>query len=206
VRPILQNTIRFLLPNSRFAAPERLLEGLRSMDTAAIEYLMDKTERVVQKMVAAAGQPPSLASDLLHDGLIILIEKVCDGTFDAAKSSPQTYLAGICRKLLSNHSRHKQSLPTEPVENGYEVPSNELSDFLEHKDRVELIELLLDRLGPPGSDLIRLKYLEGYSDEEQISQKMTPFATLNSLKTSRSHYMKRLAAMARNWKKEHHAP
>lgn len=176
------------------------------MDTAAIEYLMDKTGRVVRQMVRTAGQPPSLASDLLHDGLIILIEKVCDGTFDAAKSSPQTYLAGICRKLLSNHSRLRQPLLTEPVENGQELPSEDFQDFLKHKDRLELIELLLEQLGPPGNDLIRLKYLEGYSDEEQISQQMTPYATLNSLKTSRSYYLKKLAAMAQNWKKEYHAP
>lgn len=205
---MLQNAIHFLLSNSarRFDAPERLLEGLRSMDTAAIEYLMGKTIGVVRRIVLVAGQPPTLVSDLLHDGLVILIEKVRDGTFDAAKSSPQTYLAGTCRRLLANHLRLKQPFSTEPVENGYNVPSNDLDDFLEHKGRLELIELLLEQLGPPGNDLIRLKYLEGYSDEEQISRQMTPYSTLDSLKTSRSYYLKKLAVMAQNWKKEYHAP
>jgi RNA polymerase sigma factor (sigma-70 family) len=170
VRHILPESLRLLLPASRrrFDTPEQLTEGLRNMDTVAIEYLMGKTEGTVRSMVRTTSQPPALAHDLLHDGLIILIEKICEGTFDPAKSSPQTYLAGICRKLLANHLRLKQPPPAEPIENGLDIPTDDLRDFLDHKDRLELLELLLEQLGPPGNDLIRLKYLEGYSDEEQM--------------------------------------
>lgn len=175
------------------------------MDTAAIEYLMDKTEGTVRSMVRAAGQPPALVRDLLHDGMIVLIDKICDGAFDPTKSTPQTYLAGICRKLLANHLRLKQPPSAEPIENSSDIPVDDLRDFLDHKDRLELLEQLLDQLGPPGNRLIRLKYLEGYTDEEQIAQQMTPYSSLDSLRTSRSQYMKKLALLAKDWNKKHHA-
>lgn len=157
-------------------------------------------------MVHTAGQDAELADDLLHDGLIILIKKINDDVFDASKSSPQTYLVHICYNLLNNHRRHKTPPIVMPIEDGNHFISDELRDLMDQKDRIEFIELLLGELGPPGSDLIRLKYLEGYSDEEQIKKKMTPYSSLDSLKTSRSQYLKKLAVMAKKWKEEYYAP
>ena len=181
------------------------MEGLRNMETASIEYLMGKVGGTVRNMVRTSGQPLALVHDLLHDGLIVLIEKISDGNFDVTKSLPQTYLVGICRRLLANHLRLKKLPTVYPLEYGLEIQSDDLRDFLEHKDRLELLKLLLEQLGPPGNDLIRLKYLEGYSDEEQITQSMTNYTTMDSLRTSRSQYMKKLAIMAQDWKEKYYA-
>lgn len=154
-------------------------------------------------MVRQSGQPLELAGDLLRDGAIILIEKICDGVFDPAQATPQTYLVGICRKLLANHLRGKPKYYTEPIENGLEVPDDALQTIQNRKDTADLVEQWLSILGPPCSHLIRLKYLDGYSDQEQLEQKMTAYSSLDSLKTTRYQCMRKLTRIAENWKKQH---
>ncbi len=207
VRKVLSEAFQGLYPVSqhRFGSVERMVEGLKNEQTDAIDYILGKTKKTVGRMVRTAGQNPELTADLLHDGLLILIKKINDGVFDTSKSSPQTYLVSICYKLLSNHRRHKTPPPVKPIEDGDDFTSEELRDSMDQKHRIELIELLLKELGPPGNDLIRLKYLEGYTDEEQIKKKMTPYSSLDSLKTSRNQYLKKLAVMAKKWKEEFHA-
>ncbi len=205
VRKALSEALQALLPGSSFRSVEQLIEGLKHAKSDAISYVLSKAGGEVRSLVRKAGQPRELAADLLHDGLLILIEKIKDGTFDASKSSPQTYLKGICYKLLSNRLRLKQPPPVDSIDNSEDFTSDDLRNFLDQKHRIELIELLLKELGPPGNDLIRLKYLEGYSDEEQIKKDMTPYKTLDSLKASRHQYFKKLAVMAKKWKEEYHA-
>lgn len=186
----------------QFSAEDELVAGLRRADTGAIEYLLSKTEGLVRNMVRRTGRPPALATDLLHDGLLRLIEKISDGTFNPALASPQTYLVGICRKLLANHLRGKKQPCPDPFTNELNIVGDDWHDVQDQKDRLELLDQLLDQLGPPGSDLIRLKYLEGYSDEEQIKHGMTPYTSFDSLKTSRSYYMKKLALIGQHWREK----
>lgn len=191
---------------ARFSQPEALVAGLRRRDSAAIEYLLSKSEGLVRQMVRQYGQPVALADDLLHDGAIILIEKICDGVFDLAQATPQTYLVGICRKLLANQLRRKARHYTEPIENGLEIPDDQLNLLLDRNDTAEQVHKWLEILGPPCSDLIRLKYLDGYSDQEQLDQKMIPYKSLDSLKTTRYQCMRKLTQIALNWKTKQHAP
>jgi RNA polymerase sigma factor (sigma-70 family) len=190
---------------ARFSSPEKLLDGLRNADTAAIEHLMGKAEGIVRRMVRTAGQAQPLATDLLHDALVIFIEKLRAGRYQLGEAAPQTYLIGICRRLLANHLRLKRLPITDPIDGTFDAPGDDLRDILAQKERLETLEKLLEKLGPPGNDLIRLKYLEGYSDEEQLQQKLTPFATADSLRTSRSKYLKKLALLAQAWKQKNDA-
>ncbi len=193
-------SLLFSSPCRRYATKGQLVAGLLEVQTAAIECVLEKAEGLVRKMTRQFGLPPVLAADVLHDGILILIEKTRDGSYDPERAAPTTYLVAVCRNLLANHARLKRPPRSETLENGLELQDNSLTDWLEFRERKTLLEKLLRQIGPPCSDIIALKYLEGYSDEEQISLKMTPYSSVESLRVMRSRCMKSLAELAAKWK------
>lgn len=191
--------------SGRYADPGVLLDGLRRRDSAALEYLFAKTEALVRRMVRDSGLPPELTDNLLHDGSIILLEKIADGLFDPALSQPTTYLVAVCRNLLANELRKNSRQYTVPLDPDIDLPDDDWALRLERKELAELIVHWLEKLGRPCSDLVRLKYLEGYSDQEQIDRQMTAYKSLDSLKSTRYQCMKKLSTIAENWKQKQHA-
>ncbi len=198
----MANMIAQLLPGlrNRFSTKEALTEGLQKIENAAIEHLMAKSEGMVRKIARTFGLPEALADDVLHDGTIILIEKIQDGTYHSELSAPQTYLVAICRNLLANHSRLKRPPATEQIENVLDLADNSFVEMLEFRERRVVLEKLLAQIGPACASLIALRYLDGYSDEEQLAQKLAPFSSPESLRVSRGRCMKKLSEMAKSFK------
>ena len=189
----------------KFASKEQLVGALRMADPAAIECLIEKSEAQVRRMARKLRLDEDSVMDAIHDGLIILIEKIRDGSFDPKKSAPATYLIAICRNILANKSRLKR--PPGFVDLGTEIDfaDDSLNELLDFREKRAILDELLALLGPPASDLIRLKYLEGYSDETQIAENMTPYTTHESLRVMRSRGMKSLVELAAKWKSKHDA-
>jgi RNA polymerase sigma factor (sigma-70 family) len=188
-----------------YASTEQLVEALRVAETAAIEYLMEKTESQVRRLARKWAMGEQIIQDVLHDGLVILIEKIRSGNFDAEKSTPATYLTAICRNLLANQHRLKRQPSHNSIEYDDLLADFSFIELLESKDRCETLEKLLSQLGEPAADLIRLKYIEGYNDETQILEQMTPYSTVESLRVMRSRGMKTLVGLAEKWKSSNDA-
>lgn len=202
----MQRITKWLLRDKhRYTDSRELADLLRRRDTGAIEFLMSKTENLIRKMVKESGLPESAVSELLHDGIIKLIEKISDGVYNPDLSAPPTYLIGICKFLLLNRREKAEAHPFSPFEPGMENLHLFETDIFRKEELEEIIETWLSRLGAPCSDLIRLKYLDGYSDQEQIEMKRTSYSSVNSLKVTRSKCMDKLIVIAEKWKKQHDA-
>lgn len=167
------------------------------MDTAAIEFVLEKARGTVRQLLRKAGLPDTLMQDLLHDGAVILIRKIQDNTYDVAESAPATYLVGICRLLIANAVRLKKQPPSQPLENNAEIGDESVARYFEHKEQKEVLEHLLARLGAPCNQLLRLTYLDGYRDEEILQLKLTTYTSADSLRSTRSQCFKKLKALAR---------
>ena len=181
---------------------EALVDGLRDMHTAAIEYLMKKTEPAVRHLVFRAGLPEGIVRDVLHDAVVILVKKIRDNTYDPAESAAPTYLVGIAKKLIFNQLRQRKNIPTLALDDFRDIPDEHTRTFLEGRERRALLQSLLDALGEPCARLIRLKYLEGYRDEEILQQKMTHYNTAMALRSKRSKCFQRLVELATSTKSE----
>lgn len=179
---------------------EALVDGLRMMHTAAIEHLMKKTEPSVRRLVSRAGLPEVVVPDILHDAVVVLVKKIRDEAYDPTESAPATYLIGIAKKLISNQLKQRKSPPTLALDATVDIPDEQTRIFLEGRERRALLQSLLDNLGEPCAQLIRLKYLEGYRDEEILQQKMTHYNTAMALRSKRSKCFQRLVELATSTK------
>jgi len=82
-------------------------------------------------------------------------------------------------------------------------PLSEQFDQAEEEDHdpanweaVEQLNRFLNAISPTCQQLIRLKYLEEKRDKEVIEQQLSPYTTVDALKTHRARCMKKLVEMA----------
>jgi len=194
----------FTRPGSgAFETAESLVEGLRHMETGAVERIMEKTAPSVRYLVLRAQLPESLARDVLHDAVIILVKKIRDNTYNPAESAPATYLIAIARNLIANQLRHKRSNPELLLDDSLDISDDHTHAYLEGRERRDLLESLLNTLGDPCAHLIRLKYLDGYRDEEILAQNLTHYTTPMALRSKRSKCFQKLVELATATKPRH---
>jgi RNA polymerase sigma factor (sigma-70 family) len=185
-------------PCKRYPDNRLLFEGLQRLDTAAIKCLLLKCRGSVSHLLRQAGmQENNLTDDVLNECVLIFLKKIGDGSYQFTGNAPATYAIAIARRLVSNQTRLKTNQPSvELKEHHQDIVDDSVRDYYENLDNVNLIEKLLSQLGESCQRLIRLKYLDGLSDEETVSQKLTGHNTVESLKVKRSECMKKLRAMA----------
>ena len=184
----------------RYSEVDVLIEALGNEKTSAIQYVLSKVEQNCRYYIKQMGLSDENLPDILHDGLILLIKKIQSGNFDATQSSPQTYLVGICKNLILNLSRSKKTIKAVELEEASQIYENESEMIFKLKEIRLLISKMLHEIGAPCAQLIQIKYIDGYSDEEQINQKLTHFTNLDSLRVSRSQCMKKLVSMSLKYK------
>lgn len=166
------------------------------METGAVERLMEKAMPSVRHLIRRANLPENLVRDVLHDAVVILVKKIRDNAYDPAESAPATYLIAVARNLVANQLRHNRKAPTVALDDVPEIPDDHTRAFLEGRERRDLLESLLDSLGDPCARLIRLKYLDGYRDEEILAQKLTHYTTPVALRSKRSKCFQKLVELA----------
>lgn len=171
-------------------------DGLRRMENGAVERLMQKTAPSICKLIRRARLPENLAPDVLHDAVVILVKKIRDNVYNPAESAPATYLIAIAKNLIANHLRNRRAADTVALEETAEISDDHTRDFLEGRERRELLESLLNTLGDPCAQLIRLKYLDGYRDEEILAQNLTHYTTSMALRSKRSKCFQKLVELA----------
>ncbi len=184
----------------KFTTQEELIEGLRLEDSRAIQCILNQVEKACMKMIKQIGLSNDKFPDILHDGLLLFIKKIQNRIYDPSQSSPNSYLIGICKYLALNASRSKKEITTLDLEERYQLISEEASDYSGVFERYKLLERLLAEMGSPCNELIRIKYIDGYPDEEQIKLKLTKYSSHESLRVSRSQCMKKLSLMATKYK------
>lgn len=176
-----------------------MLESLSVGDSKAILYLQDRTAGLVFRLLANHGLPDHLAQEILNDAVIIFIKKLREPGFVLTQAKPTTYFAEIVKLVVSNKTRTRQFSGNAPLEQQADLRDNTVEEYYTRKENREVVALLLAQTGEPCGQIIRLKYLDGYSDDEVIQGKMVSLGTVDSLRVKRSECMKRLREAAQRF-------
>lgn len=186
-------------PCKRFQTHELLYEGLRKTDNAAILCLQVRAMSSVKKIVSGYRLPAEKADEIINSATLVFLQKIESGAYQFQGHAPMTYFIEIARRqaLMATRSLKKTA---QPIEELPETADPDYAGFLRRQDAAEAVRFLLEKLGPPCADVIRLHHIDGYSDEEVVQQKLTKYSTPDSLKMKRSDCMKKLVQLATQWK------
>lgn len=177
-----------------------LIKDLQNNNTAAIEYLINQTEAYCNPIFIKYGINKNSFPEIIHDGVLIFLQKLKDFSYDPSKSSPITFVVSICSKLASNHSRYERIRTTQTlIETNHEISDN-LNPYFELFEYNKVLFRMLNELGEKCKKLIWLKYIDGFSDDDQIKSKLTDFTTINSLKVTRNQCMRKLSEISKKYK------
>lgn len=185
-------------PCDKYATNEALFDGLCRLEGEAIQCVGLKAGPAIRRAVKQLGLADDLAEDVLSEALCIFITKIQDGNYSFEGHSPATYLAEIARRVAQNYTRtHKGKRAVELGEQHLAQLDDDHDGYLRQKENSDMVAQLLSKLGPPCSHLIRLKYIDGYSDEEVVARQLANYSSTESLKTTRSQCMKKLRELAK---------
>lgn len=179
---------------------DNLLAELAKENTMAIRYILNKVQNNCTQIIKKMGLSDDNIQDIMHDGLILFIRKIQEGTYDPTISAPQTFLTGICRNLALNTLKTKKNVRTIEIEDFNHPFANVTQNNLDAKEATIMVTKLLNEIGSPCKELISLKYLDGYSDDEQLALKLTSFTSSDSLRVSRSQCMKKISVISSKYK------
>lgn len=182
-----------------FKDNEVLFEGLKALDQRAIVYLHESALPVVQKIAVGYQLHAYKTEEILNDAILIFLQKIETGAYQFEGYQPTTYCVEIAKRLALMATRGRKHT-TEDLEQFRELPDSDTEALLVRREKAEMVHYLLTQLGDPCEKVIRLHHIEGYSDEEVIQQKSTPYTTIDSLKMKRSSCMKKLTQLAQEWK------
>lgn len=175
---------------------EAFFEGLRQADAPTIRALAVKVLPDIRLVAGRAGLRDEDAEEILNDAILVTLSAIRKGTFRFMGFHPATYTLGVAKKLVANRARSPKA-HTELQENMAPAVDFTPESYLENKERVSIVKELLNRLGKECRKVLLLKYFEHRRDQEVVSEKLTPYSTIGSLKSKRGECLKKLAEAAR---------
>jgi len=187
----------FRIGKNLFAEEEVLLNAVRKGESKAILYLQDKSAGFTHKLLEQKNLPRHLSGEVLNDACIILLKKMSAPEFELQSAKLSTYFLEIVKYVVLNKTRARQYAGNADIDDQQHLQDHTVQEYFERKEHIELIDGLFQNIGLPCSDIIRLKYLDGYADEEVVAQQLSVYSTVESLRVKRSDCMKKLKNMVR---------
>ncbi len=173
-------------------AKRAFFERLKTADVPTIRALAVKVAPDVKRRVREAGLDAEDAEEVLNDAILATLQAIRKGTFQFMGFHPAAYTFGVAKKLIANSVRAKKP-QTESLDNVAATSDFNPEVYLKNKERVSIVQTLLDRLGEDCRKVLLLKYFEHKRDQEVVSKKLTPYTTVGSLKSKRGQCLKKLA-------------
>lgn len=183
----------------KFKSHQQLYEGLVVMDNKAILCLQTKASPMLRKVGSNMGLGKDEMEDILNQSTLIFLQKIEEGAYEFKGHAPTTYLVEVAKRLAMAKIRRKKP-DTELLEGHHVKHLSEYEALERQNDSAALVTQFLSQLGKACEKVVRLHHIDGYSDEEVIKGKLTPYSTINSLKMKRSTCMKKLIEIATKWK------
>jgi DNA-directed RNA polymerase specialized sigma24 family protein len=196
MRNTFGNFIGFVKKND-WEQPQLLFDALQQRQDKAIQFAQRKTMKTVANLSRFAGLTEMDSEEILNDAVIILLQKIESGAYQFQGHDPCSFLVEIAKRLISNAKRKNQRI-FEDIENHFELADTDTERYLESKSNEKILLDLLSQIGENCQKLISLKYLQEFKDEEILEQKMTQYASINTLKVKRSECMKKLSELAKS--------
>lgn len=175
-----------------FEQVDLLLESLRMGNSQGILFVQDKAKGFILQTLSQYKLPAHLLQEVQNEAAIIFIKKIREPEFTLHSAKPLTYFFEIIKKVISNETRKRQIGQHLPIETQYELSDPHIADYHARKEHIELLNQLLGSVGNPCAQVIRLKYIDGFSDEETVREGLTIYSTVESLRQKRSDCMKKL--------------
>lgn len=186
-------------PCERFKTNEELFNALQRLDSAAILCVQIKAMPSVRKFMGQYGLSMDKTDDIINQSTMIFLQKITSGAYLFQGHNPSTYLIEIARRVSLMSTRSNRH-PAESLEDHQYLHDDYWETDNQRRESAELVSQLLDQLGQPCAEVIKLHHIDGYSDEEVIRLGMTRYTTIDSLKMKRSDCMKKLIQLAQKWK------
>jgi RNA polymerase sigma factor (sigma-70 family) len=185
-------------PHEKFKNNLTHFEGLKRHEIAAIQYLEFKTDRAARWLLKQLNLPIFELEDIRQDALLIFLTKIEKDKYTFTGSAPSTYFVEIFRNVALNKSRSKyHKNTTVSIEKGaFQLEDKDFSALEMQRENAQFLTSLLKELGELCHQIIQLRHLDDYSDEEVIEKKWTKYTSADSLKVKRSECMKKLRNLA----------
>lgn len=172
-----------------------LLEDLSREVPEAIGFLSGRISKFVSRISQKHGLPHEDEEELHTDVLVIFIQNIRNGKYRNEGNDPATYAIEIAKRRAFDYRRRR----SREMNFLHAVPEDrDLDPGWAGSEQVGLLAELLQLLDESCRKLIRLRYLEGWSDKEAVAERLTPYSTVNALKVHRSLCMKKLSSMAKS--------
>lgn len=186
-------------PCRRYNGHEGLFEALKRLDNAAILCVQTRAMPSARKFVRQYGLPSDCVDEVINQSTLVFLRKIQDGSYQFQGHAPATYLVEIMRRvaLMMTRTQRKQH---EPLDNHHDVQDPDFEANDRQRESANLVQQFLGQMGDPCESVIKLHYIDGYSDEEVVRQGWTRYTTADSLKVKRSDCMKKLIQIAQQWK------
>lgn len=162
----------------------------------AIKELYKEFPKVRANIISSGGDE-SIAREIFHDSLILLIEKVSDPKFElTAKLS--TYLYGINRFLWKNEARKRQKNPELEWRDTLILSAEDLDYNGEKEEQLKLLESILTQVTEKCKKIFELFYFKKKS-MKLIADELQ-FSSVNSAKTQKYKCMEKAMSLAKEIK------
>lgn len=177
-------SVLFIMPPDSYELTttdvSRLIHLVAKQDRAAFAQLYQATAPKLLGVVLRILRERAWADDVIQDAFLNIWQKA--EQFDAAKSSPITWLVSVARHRAIDELRKHPAGRTTTGEELDEVASGQapVQDQLEDRQAVKHLNRCIDQLEQDRQTMVRLAYLNGWSRDELASQYGQP---LNTVKT-----------------------
>jgi RNA polymerase sigma-70 factor (ECF subfamily) len=164
-------------------APHAIIERCLNGDQAAWEEIVRQYRRKVFNIAYKFVGRHDQAEDLTQDVFLKLYKSL--DTFDR-RANFQTWLISVSRNLCIDHYRSVRkereaiNRDVDPSELAAAAPNPAADTRLEHRDRVRLLRLALDRLAPTLRSAVMLRDIQELSYQEIAERLQLPEGTVKS--------------------------
>ncbi len=162
-----------------------LLRGLSANDAVAIEEIYRNNFGAIQALIIKNGGNSEDASDLFQEAMVVLFQNSQSDSF-VLTSSLKTYLYSVSRRLwLKKLQKEKRLyLTTTDVLSDIVPVEDDLETYERKSERLELLELALEKIGEPCRSLLKAFYI----DKKSMPEIATLFGYTNSANAKTQKY------------------
>ena len=174
---------------------DELLLGLANGSDEALTQLYSRYFPMVLHFVTTNSGSEDEAKDIYQESLIVLYEKVRDGSFEL-HCQLKTYIYSVSRRLWLKQLAHKSRFMVNDIEtpatdsDAVEQMSDDLTDHEERDRQFDLMADSLDRLGEPCRTLLEDFYIRHLSMQD-ITEKFG-YTNADNAKTQKYKCLMRL--------------
>ena len=137
-----------------------LLEGIAAEDRNSVEQLYRQHYIMIQTMVLANAGTKDDAADLFQETVIVLYEKIKNGSFEL-NCLLKTFLYSIARRLWLKKLQQQQRYISQPDGLEETVPvEDEIENHLKLQNDFFIMESAMNKVGEPCKSLLQAYYLQ----------------------------------------------